>query len=120
MNTSDVAQTLKESAQPMTLTRTYAGTFDPVSGATTGGIVQTWIVYGRRGNFRNSASSMNNGTLIIVGDRLFLMAANVVEIVPTDSITDATGKIWDVIDVTPVDSDDAVGTAVLYKVHVRK
>lgn len=121
MNASTIAKTLKAKGQPMTLTRIGAGVFDPITGGMTGGVVETFgPIYGRRGSFSNPASGMNAGTLILGGDRLFLMAADVTQIVPTDTITDATGNIWTAIAVNPIDLADAVGTAALYEVHVRK
>jgi len=117
-----IAADLKADGQPMTLTRTTPGVFDPITGSAGTPTVQTWTVYGRRGNFnslqRLAAAGVNTGTLVQSGDRLFLISADQTTPVPSDVITDKDGVDWVVLAFDPVDGED--NGPVLFKVHVRK
>jgi hypothetical protein len=99
----------------MTLTRVSGGTYDPVAGSTTGATTQTWTVYGIETAFRDGLT-MSAGTLIQSGDRQAVVAADQATPVPGDSLT-IGGVAWKVIAVSPV---NPAGTALLFKLHVRK
>jgi hypothetical protein len=99
----------------MTLTRVSGGTYDPVAGSVSAPATQTWTVYGIETAFRDGLT-MSAGTLIQSGDRLAIVAADQATPIPGDSLT-IGGVAWKIIAVTPV---NPAGTALLFKLHVRK
>jgi len=115
MNAAGIAKTLKAKGQAMTLTRVSGGTYDPVTGGVTSPVTQTWTVYGIETAFRDGLT-MAAGTLVQSGDRQAIIAADQQAPIPGDSLT-IGGVAWKVIAVSPV---NPAGTALLFKLHVRK
>jgi hypothetical protein len=115
VNAATIAKTLQAKGQAMTLTRVSGGVFDPVTGATTGAVTQTWTVYGIESAFRDNLS-MAAGALIQSGDRLAIIAADQTAPIPGDSLT-IGGVVWHVIAVNAV---NPAGAAYIFKVHIRK
>ena len=116
---SDIAADLKADGQLMTLTRVSAGVFDPVTGATTGGITQTWPVYGITKNYgtqTKTGADNNPNSLIRGGDKQAIIGADVTEPAPGDTLT-IRGDVWIVV---AVDCLDPQGVALLYNLQVRK
>jgi hypothetical protein len=116
---ADIAATMKAKGQPMTLTRTSAGIFDPVSGSAAGGVTEQFTVYGitknyTRFNMGNSFSDANS--LIQSGDKQALIAADVVEPLPSDTLT-IMGVDWVVIS---VNTTSPQGMTLLFSCQVRK
>ena len=118
MTPADVAATMKAKGQKMTLTRTSVGVFNPVTGATTGGVVQTFIVYGITKNytrFNMGGNFADANSMVISGDKQVLLGANV-EPLPTDIIT-IMGVDWVVISVNETSPQ---GVALMYSAQIRK
>jgi len=120
MTPADVAAKLKAKGQAITVTRTSAGIFDPVTGATTGAVVQTFTVYGITKNFstlaRYGGSNMTPNTMVLAGDKQAVVAADQVVLLPADVLTIAGGK-WVII---ALDSVSPTGIDLLYNCHIRK
>jgi len=133
MNAAGIAKTLKAKGQAMTLTRVSGWTYDPVAGSVTAPVTTTYTVYGIETAFRDGLT-MSAGTLIQSGDRQAVVAADQATrwdaIADFDAVTDFFGAtpipgdsltiggiVWKVIAVTPV---NPAGTALLFKLHVRK
>ncbi len=119
MNASDIAQTLKDNGQPITLTRTTPGTFDPVTGDPGISIVQTWQIYGIMTNFstlaRYGGTNNNPQTLVLSGDKQAKLSAGVVVPLPGDVLY-VNGDNWTII---ALDSLAPVGVDLMYSCHVR-
>ena len=115
MNALDIKNKLQTKGQAMTLTRTVAGTFDPVTGGMTGSTVQTFAVYGIVTSYRDGVINQL-GTLIQSGDKKAIINAGTVTPVPGDSLT-VYGVVWKVI---AVDALDPTGAALLYKLQARR
>jgi len=118
MNAAGIAKTLKNNGQPMTLTRTTTGVFDPVTGSPGTPVVQTWTVYGITKNYNSQArlSAQNTpGSLIMSGDKMAVIGAEVVEPISGDVLTIMT-KDWVVI---AVDELSPQGSALLYTCQIR-
>ena len=114
MNASDIAKTLKAKGQPMTLTRTGAGVFDPVTGGMTGGVVETFTVYGLTKNYRQ-ADIANSNSLILGGDKLAIISADVAPVI-ADKLQ-IMGEDWIVISINELSPQ---GVALLYYCQLRK
>ena len=115
-----IAADLRVSGQPMVLTRVSSGTYDPVTGLTSGAVTQTWTVYGITKSYRDGIVSLP-GTTILAGDKKATVAAldsTGAEIIPTpgDTLT-IMGVVWRVI---AVDTLSPQGEALLHNVQVRK
>jgi hypothetical protein len=115
MNAASIAQTFKAKGQPMTLTRTIAGTYDPVTGTATGATTATYTVQGITKSF---AAGLTNrpDSLILSGDKQAIVDAVSVVPLPGDTLT-IKGVVWQVIAVDAVEPD---GTAYIYKAQVRR
>lgn len=104
----------------MTLTRAGVGTFDPVSGTTTGGTPQTWDVFGVKGRLgklsRFSEFGLVAGSDIQKGDVMVTLAAGVVVPLPEDILT-MEGVDWRIL---ANDGLDPGGVDLLYSLWVRK
>ena len=114
MNSVGIAKTLKAKGQPMTITRTGAGVFDPVPGGMTGGVAQTFTVYGITKNYRQ-AEIAASGSLILGGDKLAIISADVAPVV-ADKLT-IMGEDWIVISINELSPQ---GVALLYYCQLRK
>ena len=114
MNASDIAQTLRTKGQPMMLTRTGAGVFDPVTGGMTGGTVTTHAVFGITKNYRQ-AEIAASGSLILSGDKLAIISADVKPVI-ADKLT-IMGEDWVVISINELSPQ---GVALMYQVQIRK
>lgn len=115
MNASDIENKLKTVGQPMTLTRTISGTFDPVTGAISGGTTANFTVYGIVTSYRDGVINQP-GTLIQSGDKKAIINAGTATPVPGDNLT-VYGVVWKVI---AVDTLEPTGAALLYKLQVRR
>ena len=119
MNAASIAATLKAKGQPMTLTRTTAGTstFDPVTGGYTGGATSTstYTVNGITKSYKLSTVNAS-GSLIQVGDKEALFEAGIVVPVPGDKLT-VKGIDWTVISINETSPQGAV---LFYTCQVRK
>ena len=114
MNASTIAKTLKAKGQPMTLTRQGAGVFDPVTGGMTGGVAQTFTVYGITKNYRQ-ADIAASGSLILGGDKLAIISADVAPVI-ADKLQ-IMGEDWIVISINELSPQ---GVALMYYCQVRK
>lgn len=114
MNASDIAQTLADKGQPMTLSRETVGVFDPITSSTTGAVVQTWPVYGITSNYRLS-DAMASNSLILTGDKIAIIGATVPPLVGDGLAIMGTG--WKIISFDEVSPQ---GEALMYKCQVRK
>lgn len=92
-----IAADLKADGQAMTLTRVGAGTYDPVTGTTTGGVTQTWTVYGLILEYKDSDINAPN-SLIAAGDEKILMGHYGVRPMQGDSLT-FNSELYSVISV---------------------
>ena len=110
-----IAADLRKSGQAMVLTRVSSGTYDPVTGLTSGAVTQTWTVYGITKNYKAGIINAAN-SLILSGDKQAIIGAEVVEPVPGDVLA-IMGKSWVVI---AVDDLSPQGSALLYQAQVRK
>ena len=115
MNAAGIAKTLKAKGQPMTLTRSSPGTFDPVTGGISGAIDQTYTVYGITKNYRQDSINSAN-SLVLGGDKIAVMGASVIEPVPGDRL-EIRGVDWVIISVNTLDT---AGIALKYDCQVRK
>jgi hypothetical protein len=119
MNAASIAATLKAKGQPMTLTRTTAGTstFDPVTGGYTGGATSTntYTVNGITKTYKLSTVNAS-GSLIQVGDKEALFEAGIVVPVPGDKLT-VMGVVWTVISVNELSPQ---GERLLFTAQIRK
>ena len=116
---SDIAADLKADGQPMTLTRTTTGVFDPVTGETTGGITQTFTVYGITKNYGTQTkigADNNPNSLIRGGDKQAIIGADVTEPAPGDTLT-VMGINWVVMS---LDELSPQGVALIYNLQIRK
>ena len=119
MNAAYIAKTLRDNGQSMTLTRTTVGTFDPVTGSPGTPVVQAWTVYGITKNYnsqRRLSAQNAPGSLIMSGDKMTVIGAEVVEPIPGDVLT-IMGKAWTVI---AVDELSPQGSALMYTAQIRK
>ena len=114
MNAAGIAKTLKAKGQPMTLTRTGAGVFDPVTGGMTGGTVTTHAVYGITKNYRQ-ADIAAPGSLILGGDKIAIISADVKPVI-ADKLQ-IMGEDWMVISINELSPQ---GVALMYSVQIRK
>lgn len=109
-----IAADLKADGQPMTLTRSTIGEYDPVEGVMPEPVTQTWTVYGITKSYK--VGDINReGSLILSGDKKALISA-LVEPKPGDTLT-IMSKIWSII---AVDELSPQGEALLYTCQVRK
>ena len=118
MNASDIAKTLRTKRQPMTLTRQGVGVFDPVTGGMTGGVVETFTVYGITKNYNSIsrlAAQNSPNSLILSGDKQAILDATVKPL-PSDTLT-VMGEVWTVI---AVDELSPQGVALMCYCQIRK
>ena len=85
------------------------------SGSTTGGVTQTFTVYGITKNYSDGVKN-SAGTLIQRGDQKAIIDAVTVVPVPGDTLT-IRGEVWSVV---AVDCLDPQGVALLYNMQVRQ
>ena len=119
MNALDIKKKLQAKGQAMTLAHTVAGTYDPTTGAISGGTTANFTVYGivtNYGSIARLASQNQPGTLIQSGDKKAIINAGTVTPVPGDNLT-VYGTVWKVI---AVDALDPTGAALLHKLQVRR
>lgn len=119
MNAASIAQTLKAKGQPMTLTRVSAGTYDPVTGTTTGATTATYTLQGITISYNSLtrlAAQVRPDSLILAGDMQAIVDATSIAPAPGDSLTIA-GIVWQVI---AVDTVAPAGVAMLHKCQIRK
>jgi hypothetical protein len=111
---SDIARDLQADGQAMTLTRTIDGVFDPVTGTTTAGVIQSWQVYGITKNYKLSSINTAN-SLILSGDKQGVISATV-EILVGDVLTVMDEK-WRVISFNDLSPQ---GEVLMYYPQLRK
>ena len=111
----DIAATMKDSGQSMTLTRTVPGDYDPVAGTSTGGSTQAFAIYGIVSSYKDGVINQP-GSLILTGDKKAIIDAVNVTPLPGDSLTIA-GTTWKIM---AVDTVEPAGVALLHKCQVRK
>ena len=114
-STADAVELLNEFGQTVTLTRTVAGGYDPVTGVTTPDVTQTQAV--RAVVLPYKDGDYLEGT-VNAGDRRALIAPNV-QWAPDAAtrLTEASGTVWQLENVTPL---APAGTTVFYKAHATK
>lgn len=121
---ANALKALSKSGMDMTLSRATGGTFDPVTGTTTGGTTSTWAVKGLLKTINSTSASQFFGSkaladsLVLQGDKQVIIAASGLATVPAvgDTLT-ISGEVWQVI--TPVDLSPG-GVTILYYLHIRK
>ena len=102
----------------MTLTRTGAGVFDPITGGMTGGVVETFTVYGITKNYNSIsrlAAQNSPNSLILSGDKQAIIGATIKPL-PTDTLT-IMAEAWTII---AVDELSPQGVALLFYCQIRK
>jgi hypothetical protein len=114
MNAASIAKTLEKKGRAMTLSRTTAGTYNPVTGGSTP-TTATYTVHGITTSYGYNAYNDSN-TLIQKGDKQAIFEAGILEPIPSDTLT-IQGIIWKVIS---VDTINPAGTDLLYKCQIRK
>jgi len=112
---ANIAADLRKSGQAMVLTRVSSGAYDPITGVASGGVTQTWTVYGITKSYRDGIINAP-GTTIISGDKKAVISADVIEPTPGDTLT-IMGAVWQVI---AVDTLSPQGEALLSTCQVRK
>ena len=115
-----IAADLRKSGQAMVLTRVSSGTYDPVTGLTSGAVTQTWTVYGITKSYRDGIVNAA-GTTILTGDKKATIAAldsvgAEITPIPGDTLT-IVNVVWRVI---AVDTLSPQGEALLHFVQVRR
>jgi hypothetical protein len=112
---SDIARDLQADGQAMTLTRTIDGVFDPVTGTTTAGVIQSWQVYGITKNYKLSSINTAN-SLILSGDKQALIGFSEVAPQVGDKLT-IMAVDWQIM---AVDELSPQGVALMFYCNVRK
>jgi hypothetical protein len=115
MNPASIKATLQKKGQAMTLTRVSAGTYDPVTGNTTGATAATHTVHGIVTNYTTALKNAGD-SLIQSGDRLATIEAVTVAPAVNDTLT-IGGIVWKIMAIDPI---DPAGTAYIYKCQIRK
>lgn len=104
----------------MTLTQTFAGELDPVTGNVDGGQPFDWPVWGMKGSLgkisRFGDSTTKLGTTIETGDQLIIIEAGVV-VPKVNDVLNIKGVKWRVL---ASDGLDPAGIDLLYQMHMRR
>lgn len=117
---ANIAASLAADGQAMTLARAAVGTYDPVTGVTSGGTAGSWTVYGITKAYRDGIANAP-GSTILSGDKKAIIAAldsagTAITPAPGDTLT-IMAVVWQVI---AVDTLSPQGEALLHTVQVRK
>jgi hypothetical protein len=112
---SDIARDLQADGQAMTLTRMVGGTLDPVTSTATGGVPQSWTVYGITKGYKLSSINTAN-SLILSGDKQAIIGFSGVAPQVGDKLTiiDIDWQIMAVDELSPQ------GEALMFYCNVRK
>ena len=109
---------LLEFGQMVTLTRTVPGTYDPVTGATTGDVEQTQTARAALLDYslQESGAKFADGSMIRTGDKKCLIEAHGLAWAPDETtiLTDSAGVAWQLERIQTV---APAGTAVLHKAN---
>ena len=119
VNAENVLKMLRKGGQPMTLTRKTTGTFDPVSGSTTGDTSQAYTVYGITKNYTrfNMGNSFNDtNSMVLSGDKEALIDAVTVVPMLSDVLT-IMGVDWVVVSINETSPQ---GVPLMYSCQIRK
>lgn len=110
---------LLQFGQTVTITRTIPGTYDPVTGTTTGGSTAaesaSAAILPVGGN--DVGQQLADGSMIRQDDRKAIIEATVEAVTELQTLTDAAGVVWDVKLVNPVAPS---GSVVIYKAILRR
>jgi hypothetical protein len=110
---------LAEFGQEVTLTRTTAGTYDPVTGTTSGAATDTETAYAAilPVGSNEVGQAMGEGNMIRSDDRKAIIEATDAAVSELQTLTDAAGVVWNIEVVNPVAPS---GEAVIYKAILRR
>lgn len=114
MNAISVFRTLQAKGQPMVLTRSISGVYDPITGAVAGGTEQTFTVYGITNNYKLANVATPN-SLILSGDKEALISADIKPLI-ADKLQ-IMGEDWIVISINELSPQ---GVALMYSCQIRK
>ena len=112
--TGTASRLLEAYGEQITFTRTSEGTFDPVTGTTTGGSDSSWTVSGQPMSYE---LQLINGNSIQSGDVLLMIESSNYIPRPNDKALYAD-ESWKVVAVPEVVR--AQGTTIVYTVQVRR
>lgn len=112
------ARLLASYGQPVSITRTSGGTYDPLTGETTGQTATTYTPDGVLLNYggKEAGELRAAGVDIVSTDKKLLCAAFAVDPVLTDKVT-VEGEAWTVMRVKTL---SPAGTSVLHELQVRR
>lgn len=117
--TETAAGLLLQFGQTVTLTRTIPGTYDPVTGTTTGATTATETASAAilPVGANEVGQQMGEGNMIRQDDRKAIIEATTVPVDNLQTLTDAAGVVWNIEVVNPVAPS---GVAVIYKAILRR